>query len=115
MNKSWLYVFLTSFCELLWIFGFNVANAWWHWAIIFVIIIFDFWILAKACEGLPTGTVYAVFAAIGTVGTALMDVFIFDQPLTLAKIGFICVIIVGVIMLNIADTLSEKKQKKEAI
>ncbi|MEK4426886.1 DMT family transporter [Solibacillus sp. FSL K6-1523] len=114
MNKSWIFVILTSLCELLWIFGFNVASTWWHWAIIIPIIVIDFWFLAKACEGLPTGTVYAVFAAAGTVGTALMDVFLFNHTFTTMKVVFICVIVIGVMMLNIADTLSERKQQKEA-
>lgn len=115
MNKSWVYVVLTSLCELLWIFGFNVASTWWHWAIIIPIIAVDFWFLSKACEGLPTGTVYAVFAAAGTIGTALMDVFIFDESFTAIKIVFICVIVIGVMMLNIADTLSERKQQREVV
>ncbi|WP_431027768.1 DMT family transporter [Lysinibacillus sp. LZ02] len=114
MNKSWMYVVLTSLCELLWIFGFNVASTWWHWAIIIPIIAVDFWFLSKACEGLPTGTVYAIFAAAGTVGTALMDIFIFNESFTAMKIVFICVIVIGVMMLNIADTISERKLQKEA-
>lgn len=115
MNKSWIYVGLTSICELLWIYGFNVASVSWHWAIIIPIIVIDFWFLAKACEGLPTGTVYAIFAAAGTIGAALMDVYLFDQNFTTIKIVFIGIIIIGVTMLNIADTLSERKQQKEAL
>lgn len=113
MNKYWIYVVLTSIFELLWIFGFNVAETWWHWAIIVPVILIDFWLLSKACEGLPTGTVYAVFAAAGTVGTALMDVFIFNQNLTVSKIVFISVIVFGVIMLKLADNVAEKRYSKE--
>lgn len=113
MNKSWIFVVLTSVCELLWIYGFNVASTGWHWAIIISLIVLDFWFLAKACEGLPTGTVYAIFAAAGTVGTALMDVYIFNQTFTLAKVLFICVIVIGVMMLNVADIISERKQQQE--
>lgn len=77
INKSWLFVILTSIFELVWLYGFNVASVWWHWIIIIVFVILDLQFLAKACEGLPTGTVYAVFAACGTIGTILMDVFLF--------------------------------------
>lgn len=111
MNKSWIFVVLTSISELVWIYGFNVATTWWHWAIIVPIIIVDFWFLAKACENLPTGTVYAIFAAAGTVGTALMDVYLFDGTLTTEKIIFIAVTVVGVILLNIADTIAERKER----
>lgn len=103
MNKAWIYVFLTSLFELIWLFGFNVASEWWHWIFILTFIYFDLQFLAKACEGLPTGTVYAVFAAAGTIGTVLMDAFLFDVPVTSSKLFFIGVVLVGVIGLNLSD------------
>lgn len=109
MSRAWLYVALTSFFELVWIYGFNVASVWWHWIFIFVFIFIDFHFLTKACELLPTGTVYAIFAAVGTLGTALMDVFIFDEVLTLGKMIFIAILVLGVIGLKMADSMEEKK------
>lgn len=103
MNKAWIFVALTSLFELFWIFGFNVASTWWHWGIIVPLILLDFVFLSKACETLPTGTVYAIFAAIGTVGTALMDIFIFGGEFSWAKGFFIAVIVSGVIALKLAD------------
>ena len=109
MNKAWIYVALTSFFELVWIFGFNVASLWWHWIPIVVFIFIDFHFLTKACEQLPTGTVYAIFAAAGTLGTALMDVFLFGEILTFGKIGFMMVLILGVIGFQVAEGMEEKK------
>lgn len=109
MNKAWIYVFLTSLFELFWIYGFNVASTWWHWLVIASLLVMDLFFLAKACASLPTGTVYAIFAAAGTVGTALMDVYLFGEDLTSMKLLFIGVIIMGVIGLNIADQLTERK------
>ena len=111
-RKAWTYVALTSFFELVWIYGFNVASEWWHWIFIVFFIFVDFHFLTKACELLPTGTVYAVFAAVGTVGVALMDAFLFDAPLTGQMILFIVIIVVGVIGLNLADSIEEKKAMK---
>lgn len=104
MSKGWMYVMLTSLFELFWIFGLNVASQWWHWILIAVLVMADLKFLAKACETLPTGTVYAVFAAFGTIGTTLMDAFIFNEELTILKILFIFILVIGVIGLNIADT-----------
>src|SRR5699024_9766004 len=100
MNKGWIYVALTSFFELVWIYLFNVASVWWHWIFIVIFIFIDFHFLTKACELLPTGTVYAIFAAAGTLGTALMDTFIFGETLTFGKIIFISILILGVIGLQ---------------
>nr|WP_036621684.1 multidrug efflux SMR transporter [Paenibacillus alvei] len=112
MNRSWMYVMLTCLFELLWVFGFNMASSWWHWAIILGIIAVDFHFLAKACEKLPTGTVYAIFAGAGTVGTALMDVLFFGGSLSIGKIGFMIVLVAGVIGLKLADqAVTDHKQK----
>lgn len=112
LSKPWIYVALTSFFELVWIFGFNVASEWWHWIFIVTFIFIDFTFLTKACESLPTGTVYAVFAGVGTVGTALMDVFIFGGSLGIGKIIFIIILVIGVIGLNMADKIDEEKATK---
>ncbi len=103
MNKAWIYVALTSLFELIWLYGFNVADTWWHWVIIGTFVLFDLHFLVKACEGLPTGTVYAVFAASGTVGTALMDHFLFDETISFEMMIFMGIILVGVLGLNLFD------------
>ncbi|SDJ06043.1 DMT family transporter [Natribacillus halophilus] len=112
MNKAWMYVFLTCLFELFWVFGFNVATTWWHWGIVVIIILIDFYFLSKACEYLPTGTVYAIFAAAGTVGTALMDVFIFGGAFSIMKGVFMGILITGVVSLKLADNKGEEQDTK---
>ncbi|MFD2130340.1 DMT family transporter [Pseudogracilibacillus auburnensis] len=112
MNKAWIYVALTSLFELVWIYSFNTATTWWQWIITIVFIFLDLHFLTKACESLPTGTVYAIFAAAGTVGTALMDIYIFHDSITMGKLIFMGLILIGVIGLKIADDLPNKKQQE---
>lgn len=109
MNKAWIYVVLTSLSELVWIYGFNTASTWWHWALIVAFILLDLHFLAKACEGLPTGTVYAIFAGFGTVGTFLMDIFIFHENIKLVSVFFIMLIILGVVGLKLSDDQKDAK------
>ncbi len=74
-----------------------------------LVMLLDLECLRKACEVLPTGTVYAIFAAAGTVGTALMDVFLFNGSLNVIKMFFIMLLMAGVIGLKIADRAGEKR------
>ena len=111
-NKAWLYVILTCLFELIWVLGFNTAQTWWHWVLILGVILIDFYFLSKACESLPTGTVYAIFAGAGTVGTFFMDVLLFDVSFSLAKFSLILVIVAGVIGLKLADNKGEEKVTK---
>nr|WP_310172510.1 SMR family transporter [Neobacillus niacini] len=108
MNRSWIYVILTCLSEFLWIYGFHNATTWWHWVFIAGFILLDFQFLAKACENLPTGTVYAIFAGAGTVGTFLMDVFLFDEEVSFLKIFFILLVIGGVVGLKISDNIKSE-------
>ncbi len=68
MKKAWIYVALTCLFEWIWVYGFNTAHSWWEWAIVVGVILLDYHILPKACEFLPTGTVYAIFLVLEPLG-----------------------------------------------
>lgn len=109
INKGWLYVVITCILELVWVMGFNFAQNIWHWLLLVGIILIDFNFLIKACELLPTGTVYAIFAAAGTIGTSILDTLIFNAPFSFYKGLFIFILVAGVISLKLADSESEKE------
>jgi quaternary ammonium compound-resistance protein SugE len=55
-------------------------------------------LLGLALKSLPLGTAYAVWTGIGTIGTAVLGILLFDEPaeaLRLAAIGLIVLGIVG--------------------
>lgn len=112
ISRGWTYVILTCIFELLWIYGFNAAESWPHFILIALIIIADFYFLEKACETIQTGTVYAIFSAVGTVCTALMDTLIFNVEFTIAKGFFIALLIAGVISLKLAENEETPAEKE---
>lgn len=110
INKAWIYVALTSIFELIWLYGFNTAESAWEWSLVIFFVILDLNFLAKACKYLAAGTVYAVFAAVGTIGTILMDTFLLDQEITMAMMVCMGLILLGVIGLNLFDPSGEKEE-----
>ncbi|WP_049987921.1 quaternary ammonium compound efflux SMR transporter SugE [Halobellus rufus] len=60
-------------------------------------------LLAQAVKDLPIGTAYAVWTGIGAVGTASLGVVLFDEPASLARMGFISLIVVGIVGLHLAS------------
>ena len=58
-------------------------------------------LLAQAIEEIPLGTAYAVWTGIGVVGTALLGIALFDEPPSLARLGFIATILVGIVGLRV--------------
>ena len=112
ISRGWTYVVLTCIFELLWIYGFNAAESWPHFILIALIIVADFYFLEKACETIQTGTVYAIFSAVGTVCSALMDTLIFNVEFTIAKGFFIALLIAGVISLKLAENEETPAEKE---
>ncbi|MFZ4928235.1 DMT family transporter [Chryseobacterium sp. Mn2064] len=61
-------------------------------------------LLIKATQTLPIGTAYAVWTGIGAVGTALMGIFFFKDPVSFWRIFFIVTLIGSVVGLKAVST-----------
>lgn len=57
-------------------------------------------LLIKATQTLPIGTAYAVWTGIGAVGTALIGIFFFKDPVNFWRIFFILTLIASIIGLK---------------
>jgi small multidrug resistance pump len=60
-----------------------------------------FWLLAFAMTRIPMGVAYAVWSGLGIVAIAVIGWVVFRQSLTLAQAGFIALILIGAIGLNL--------------
>lgn len=60
--------------------------------------------LSVALKRIDVGIGYAVWAGIGSVGAAAFGSVLLDQPLTVAQVLWLAVIIVGVVWLKLADS-----------
>lgn len=100
MNRSWIYVYVSGIVEILWTIGLKYSDVWWEWVLTFLVIILSFVLTLKASEALPVATVYVVFTGIGAVGTNLVDILVFREPVSILKIVFIMMLIAGIIGLK---------------
>lgn len=57
-------------------------------------------LLALALRTIPVGTGYAVWTGIGAVGTACLGMLVFGEPATPARVGFLFLIVAGIIGLK---------------
>jgi quaternary ammonium compound-resistance protein SugE len=53
-------------------------------------------LLSKTLDRLPIGTAYAAWTGIGSVGTVLLGIVLFGEPVTTARIACLALIIAGV-------------------
>jgi small multidrug resistance pump len=60
-----------------------------------------FWLLSSVMTKLPVGVVYAVWSGVGIVGVSLIGWLVFRQHLNLPQLGFIALILIGAVGLNL--------------
>ncbi len=61
-------------------------------------------LLAHAMRTLPMGTAYAVWVGIGAVGAVIMGIMLFDEPVTILRLGSVGLVIAGIIGLKLATS-----------
>ncbi len=66
-----------------------------------------FWPLALAITRIPVGVAYAIWSGAGIVAIALIGWVVYRQSLSAAQIGFIALILVGAVGLNITTARAE--------
>ncbi|MXN46119.1 QacE family quaternary ammonium compound efflux SMR transporter [Shinella kummerowiae] len=59
-------------------------------------------LLGLAVKTLPIGTAYAIWTGIGTVGTVMLGIFLFAEPVTAIRMGCITLIVTGILGLKFA-------------
>ena len=75
------------------------------WSLVAVVFfLLTLFALSVALKTIDVGIGYAVWAGIGSVGSAIFGVYLFDQPLTPVNWFFLAVIIAGVVWLKLADS-----------
>jgi quaternary ammonium compound-resistance protein SugE len=60
-------------------------------------------LLSIALKSLPVGTAYAVWTGIGAAGTAVLGMYLFQEPATVLRLASIALVIAGIAGLKLAS------------
>jgi quaternary ammonium compound-resistance protein SugE len=97
-------LFVAAGLEIVWAIGLKYTNGFTRvWPSIGTIVAMaaSMYLLARAAEGLPIGTAYAVWTGIGAVGTAIVGMLILNESHNWMRIVCIGLIILGVVGLKV--------------
>lgn len=103
----WFHLIIAGLLEIAWAIGLKQTAGWtrlWPSVITVALMIASFFFLSLALRTLPLGTSYAIWTGIGAIGTALVGIFIFDEPRTAARLVCLLLIISGIIGLKLASS-----------
>ena len=101
---NWVYLGIAGLLEIAWAIGLKYTEGWTRLVpslITAVLMVASFYFLSLAVKTLPIGTAYAVWTGIGTVGTAILGMYLFGDPATAARLACIGLIIAGIIGLKL--------------
>jgi quaternary ammonium compound-resistance protein SugE len=103
---AWFYLILAGLFEVAFTTSLklseNFSKTLWTIAF-FVSITLSFLLLNKAVQEIPLGTGYAVWTGIGAVGTVLMGIFFFNEPVFFLRILFLTILIGSIAGLKIVS------------
>ena len=91
-----------------WVIGLKHGDSVLEWAGTLIAIIISFYLMIMAGRDLAVGTVYAVFVGLGTAGTVLAEIILFDVPVIPVKLALIVLLLSSVISLKMLSNQKEK-------
>ncbi len=103
-SMDWIILFIAGLFETAWAIGMKYSNGFTKpYPSLFTAITMaiSVYLLSVSIKTLPVGTAYAVWTGIGAVGTAVLGIILFGESKELVRIGFIFLIVVGIVGLRI--------------
>ena len=102
---AWLLLVIAGLLEVTWAVGLKYTEGFTRplpSLVVAIAMAASVWLLAIAMRSLPVGTAYAVWVGIGAVGTVILGIFLFDEPMSRARLLSVALIVAGIIGLKLA-------------
>lgn len=102
----WFYLALAGALEIVWAVGLKYTEGFTRpipVVLTLISIVISMGLLGLAVRTLPLGTAYAVWTGIGTVGTVILGIILFNEPVTAIRLACIALILAGIVGLQVTS------------
>jgi quaternary ammonium compound-resistance protein SugE len=103
---AWVILVLAGLFEVAWAVGLKYTEGFTRlWPTLWTVaaMALSLTLLGLALRSLPLGTAYAVWTGVGTLGTALLGIWLFHEPADTARLLCIGLILVGIVGLKVVS------------
>lgn len=103
---AWVLLVVSGLLDVAWAISMKYAEGYTRpgWSLLSLLLLAAFiYLLGRTLEVLPVGTAYAVWTGIGAVGTAALGIVLFNEPLSVLRLGSIGLIVVGIAGLKLSS------------
>ena len=101
---AWIYLTIAALFEIGWAIGLKYSDGFtrlWPSLWTAVSMVLSVVLLGVALKTLPVGTGYAVWTGIGAIGTAMLGIYLFEEPATVLRLASIGLILTGIVGLKL--------------
>jgi quaternary ammonium compound-resistance protein SugE len=101
---AWFVLLIAGLFEIGWAVGLKYTDGFtrlWPTLGTVAAMVISLWLLGLAVRTLPLGTAYAIWTGVGTVGTALLGMALFDEPADVVRLACIGLIVAGIVGLKL--------------
>ncbi len=103
---AWFYLLLAGNFEMGWPLGFKLADLYPRHHLFYILVAavsmgMSGWLLYLAQRDIPIGTAYIVWTGVGGIGTVLFGVLFFHDALTVWRMFFLGLILIGIVGLKL--------------
>ncbi len=103
---AWVYLIIAGIFEVVWAIALKSSHGFTRLYPSLITLggmIISFYLLAQATKTLPIGTAYTIWTGIGALGAVLMGIIFYNEPFTVSRIVFLCLILVGILGLKLTS------------
>lgn len=105
-SMAWVLVAVSGVLEVGWAIGLKASQGFTRpgpTALTILGMLASFALLSVAVRQLSIGTAYAVWVGIGAVGTAVLGIALYKEPVTAARLLSLVLVVVGIIGLKLTS------------
>jgi quaternary ammonium compound-resistance protein SugE len=103
---AWIYLLIAGLFEIGWAISLKYAQGFTRLGpsvATIGLMIFSFAFLSRALRTLPVGTAYTIWTGIGAVGTVVLGMVLFQEPIEVRRLTCIGLIVIGVVGLKLVS------------
>jgi quaternary ammonium compound-resistance protein SugE len=96
---AWVYLFLAGVFEISFTTAMRYSDGFtrlWPTLLVLFLATISIYFVTKAAEIIPLGTAYAAWGGIGAIGTVIIGVLYYEEPVTLWRMVFLATLILSI-------------------